>query len=72
MINELSVSQFGIAECSVDGEEWMDITEIATLCAINDHYCSKDHDSVLSHYNRGGIVPVEFVLYRKKDRARLI
>jgi len=72
MINELFVSQFGIAECSIDGEEWMNITEIAVLCAINDHYCTKDHDEVLEHYNRGGIVPVEYVLYRKKDKARLI
>ncbi len=72
MINELFISQYGIAECSVDGENWMDISEIAVLCTINDHYCTKDHEAILSHYNRGGIVPVEYVLYRKKDTAKLI
>ena len=72
MINELFVAQYNLAECSVDGEEWFDITEIAALCAINDHYCSRDHDAILLHYNRGHIVPVEYVLYRKKDTARLI
>ncbi len=72
MINELFVSQYNIAECSIDGEEWIDISEIAVLCAVNNHYCTKDLDAVLIHYNNGHIVPVEFVLYRKKDVARLI
>lgn len=70
MINELFVSQYGIIECSVDGEEWLEITEIAALCAINDHYCTRDLDAVLTHYNNGGIVPVGYILYRKKDKSR--
>ena len=72
MTNELFVPKFRIVECSVDGDEWMDISEIAALCAINDHYCTKDLESVLLHYNKGGIIPVEYVLYRKKKRTRQI
>ena len=66
MINELFIKQYGSVECSVDGENWFDISEISALCSINDHYCIRDLDSVLNHYNNGHIVPVEYVLYRKK------
>ena len=65
MINELFVNQYDVAKCSVDGEKWYNISEIAALCCINDHYSSKDLDAVLQHYNKGHIVPVEYVLYKK-------
>ncbi|MHA1305061.1 MAG: hypothetical protein ACTSQE_08255 [Candidatus Heimdallarchaeaceae archaeon] len=51
-------------KCSVDGEEWFDIPEILALCAINDHYAVKDLDAVLERYNKGHVIPVEYVLYR--------
>jgi len=65
MKSELFVSLYNVAKCSVDGENWYDISEIAALCCINNHYASKDLDAVLHHYNKGHIVPVEYVLYKK-------
>ena len=65
MRNELFVKQYHVAECSVDGKEWYEINEISALCSINNHYQGRDLDAVLEHYNRGHIVPVEYVLYRK-------
>ncbi len=66
MMSELFTEQHEIAECSVDGEKWFDISETAALFSINDHYLLKELDAVLNHYNKGHIVPVEYVLYRKK------
>lgn len=60
-------SQYGLALCSVDGESWYKISEISALCSINNHYIGRGLDSVLEHYNKGHIVPVEYVLYRKKQ-----
>jgi hypothetical protein len=65
MKSELFVNQYNVAKCSVDGKKWYDISEIAALCCINNHYATKDLDSILHHYNKGHIVPVEYVLYKK-------
>ena len=64
-MSELFTEQHIIAECSVDGENWFNISETAVLFCINDHYLMRELDSVLEHYNKGHIVPVEYVLYRK-------
>ncbi len=64
--DNLFIKQYGLAQCSVDGDNWYDISEISALCSINNHYCARDLDAVLKHYNSGHIVPVEYVLYRKK------
>ena len=66
MKSKLFVSMFDIAKCSVDGENWYEISEVAALCCINEHYASRDLDAVLQHYNKGHIVPVEYVLYKKE------
>ncbi|MHA1204408.1 MAG: hypothetical protein K9W45_12860 [Candidatus Heimdallarchaeum aukensis] len=55
-----------LVKCSVDGDEWFDISELLALCAINEHYASKDLDAVLDRYNKGHIIPVEYVLYKKE------
>ena len=65
MRSELFTSTIDVAKCSLDGENWYEISEISVLCCINDHYATKNLDSVLQHYNNGHIVPVEYVLYRK-------
>ncbi|MHA1954337.1 MAG: hypothetical protein ACW96U_10365 [Candidatus Heimdallarchaeaceae archaeon] len=67
--DNLFIKQYELAECSVDGDSWYDISEISALCSINNHYCAHDLDAVLNHYNSGHIVPVEYVLYRKKRVA---
>ncbi len=69
MKSELFVNYYGMALCSVDGENWYDISEISTLCSINNHYAGRNLDAVLKHYNKGHIVPVEYVLYKKKQRV---
>ena len=61
-----SIEQISISLCSVDGENWFEISEILALCAINDHYLVKKLDSVLEHYNKGHIVPVRSILYKRK------
>lgn len=65
MKSELFTNLYDIVKCSVDGKNWYEISEIAALCCINNHYAPKDLDSVLQHYNKGHIVPVEYVLYKK-------
>ena len=70
MYNELFVKHYEIALCSVDGENWYDISEISALCSINNHYAGRNLDAVLEHYNKGHIVPVEYVLYKKKTRSQ--
>ena len=71
MIHELFVEQYGVALCSVDGENWYDISEISALCSINNHYAGRNLDAVLKHYNQGHIVPVEYVLYKIKKDSRI-
>ena len=66
MMSELFTEEHEIAEASIDGENWFNISETAALFCINDHYLLRELDSVLKHYNKGHIVPVEYVLYRKK------
>ena len=72
MSNELFVKHYGVALCSVDGENWYNISEISALCSINNHYAGRNLDAVLKHYNKGHIVPVEYVLYKKNKISKLI
>ena len=51
--------------CSIDGEEWFEISEISALCAINDHYLIDNLEGILESYNKGHIIPVGFVMYKK-------
>ena len=67
MENKQFISQYSIALCSVDGDEWFEISEILALCAINDHYAIQNLDGVLNKYNKGHIIPVEYVLYKIKE-----
>jgi len=66
MQSKLYVKQYNLALCSVDGKNWFEISEISALCCINNHYLADNLEAVLSHYNKGHIVPVEYILYRKK------
>ena len=65
-MSDVFTKQHELALCSVDGENWFDISETAALFCINGHYLLKELDAVLDHYNKGHIVPVEYMLYRKK------
>lgn len=70
MQNKLYVKQYNLALCSVDGKNWHEISEISALCCINNHYLAGELEFVLNHYNKGHIVPVEYVLYRKKINSK--
>ncbi len=69
MQNKLYIKQYNLVLCSVDGNNWYEISELSALCCINEHYLADNIEAVLDHYNKGHIVPVEYVLYRKKIDA---
>ncbi len=54
-----------IVQCSVNGEEWFNISETLALCAINDFYSTRNLDDILKKFNDGDIIPVKYVLYKR-------